>query len=171
MFSSLKTRKQIKKAAALALALGAAGFAGVSDAASTATTFNVMITFNSVCTMSSIGDVSFTYTDNQAGPANATGGAYTVTCTTSLPYNVALQAGTGGAYPGVSPSINVVDNALGLTYQLTTTGPTAVGGGTGTGSAQNYVVGGTIAGGQLGTCAAASCPQGTNNVHTLWLNY
>jgi spore coat protein U domain-containing protein, fimbrial subunit CupE1/2/3/6 len=164
--------RQMKKLAILVAALGSVALGtGVSEAANTSGTFNVNITLTSVCTMSSIANVVFAYTSNQNTIANATGGGYSVTCTNTLPYNVALQAGTGGAYPGLSPSITVTDNALNLQYQLTTTGPTGTGGGTGSGAAQSYVVNGTMAANQAGTCAAASCPQGTNNVHTLWVNY
>ena len=164
-------KHQMKKLAVLVAALGGMGLgSGVSEAATTSGTFNVNITLTSVCTVSSIGDVAFTYTSNQALVANASGGAYSVTCTNQLPFNVALQAGTGGAYPGVSPSITVTDGPTQLQYTLTTTGPTAVGGGTGTGLAQNYVVGGTMNANQWG-CAGGTCAQPANNVHTLWVNY
>src|SRR5262245_21887168 len=162
---------QMKKLAVAVAAVGAVALSsGVANAATNNSTFNVNITLTSVCTVTSPTNVVFTYTSGGA-LANATGGSYSVTCTNTLPYNVSLQSGTGGAYPGLSPSISVLDNALNVTYQLTTTGPTTAGGGTGNGAAQNYVVGGTIAAGQQGTCATATCTQGTNNVHTLWVNY
>lgn len=160
----------LKKTAMIALALGAAGVAGTSQAATTSGTFNVNITLTSVCTMSAIAPVAFSYTSNQVAPAPATGGGYSVTCTTGLPYDVSLQAGTGGAYPGLNPTINVTDGVTQLNYTLGTTGPTAAGGGTGTGVAQNYVINGSMAGSQVG-CGGPSCAAAANNVHTLWLNY
>ena len=132
-------------------------------------TFNVNITLTSVCTLSAIGDVSFTYTSLQAGVSNATGGAYTVSCTNSLPYTFGLQAGTGALTPPFSPTISVSDNFVNLSYQL----GTSAAGGTGNGAAQPYSITGTMAAGQGGTCGAASCNNGsaTNRTHTLVVQY
>jgi spore coat protein U-like protein len=161
----------MKKLAFMVAALGAMGLgAEVSEAAPTASTFNVNITLTSVCTMSSITNVDFAYVANQGGVANATGGDYSVTCTNQLPFNVALQAGTGGAYPGVSSSITVTDGPTQLQYQLTTTAPTAALGGTGTGLPVSYKINGTMNPNQWG-CAGGSCVQPANNIHTLWVNY
>ena len=132
-------------------------------------TFNVNITLTSVCTLSAIGDVNFTYTSLQAGVSNATGGAYTVSCTNSLPYTFGLQAGTGALTPPFSPTISVSDNFVNLSYQL----GTSAAGGTGNGAAQPYSITGTMAAGQGGTCGAASCNNGsaTNRTHTLVVQY
>jgi len=163
------SRHQIKKAAALALALGAMGVAGTSQAVTAFGTFDVNITLTSVCTMSAITPVSFTYTSGTgAGPV--TQGTYSITCTSGLPFNVALQAGTGGAYPGVSASINVTDGPTQIQYTLNTTGPTANLGGTGTGLVQNYVIDAVVPASQWG-CAGGACAQPVNNTHTLWVNY
>ena len=132
-------------------------------------TFNVNITLTSVCTLSAIGDVNFTYTSLQAGVSNATGGAYTVSCTNSLPYTFGLQAGTGALTPPFSPTISVSDNFVNLSYQL----GTSAAGATGNGAAQAYSITGTMAAGQGGTCGAASCNNGsaTNRTHTLVVQY
>jgi spore coat protein U-like protein len=132
-------------------------------------TFNVNVTLTSVCSLSAITAVDFAYTSFQGGVANATNGGYTVSCTNSLPYTFGLQAGTGALTPPGSGTINVTDNAVNLAYTL---GLNAAGG-TGNGAAQSYNITGTMAAGQGGTCAAASCTNAaaTNRTHTLIVNY
>jgi len=174
MFSRAKTKKhQFKKAAAIALALGAAGLTGVSQAQTASGQFNVNITLTSSCTLSAIAPVTFAYTSSQGGIANAGGGAFTVQCSNTLPYTFGLQAGNAAATPPGAGSVNVTDNGVNLAYQLTlaTTSHTA------DGTAQPYTIGGTMAANQVGTCALASCDNQTgattssNRVNTLIVNY
>jgi Spore Coat Protein U domain len=119
--------------------------------AATATgNFNVNLTLNSKCEINNtntatgavITDLAMTYTSFQL--AAATGSTnFNVRCTNLLPYTVALD------------STSVTDAAVNLLYTLTLVPP--VGGGTGNGANQNYVINGGITAGQAGTCAVASC--------------
>lgn len=138
-------------------------------AQSTSGQFDVNITLTSGCSLSAITAVDFAYTSFQAGVANATNGGFTVSCTNSLPYTFGLQVGNGAATPPGAATINVTDDAVDLGYTLAL----SAAGGAGNGAAQAYSVTGTMAAGQAGTCAAASCTNAaaTNNTHTLIVNY
>jgi len=96
------------------------------------------------------GPVAFTYTSFQVGAAAASSG-YGIRCTTALPYTMALDATSG--------------SLLGLTYNLALSNASSVG----TGLTQNFSINGTIAGGQAGTCASASCTG--NQTRTLLLSW
>jgi spore coat protein U-like protein len=105
------------------------------------------------CSMSTApGDISFVYTSFQVGAATAST-TFGVTCTNTLPYTMALDA-TSGTLPGV-----------GLAYTLSLSTSSS----TGTGVAQTHSVSGTMAGGQVGTCATASCIA--SQAHTLTVTY
>ena len=157
--------KRIIAATAVAAALAA----GNAQAGSTSGQFNVNVTLTSACTVSAVTDLAFAYTSLQAGAASATGGGFSVACTSSLPYTFGLQSGAGAATPPGAATISVTDNAVNLGYSL---GLSAAGG-TGSGASQAYSVTGSMAGSQAGTCAAASCTNAgaTNKTHTLILNY
>jgi spore coat protein U-like protein len=157
--------KRILTATAIAAALSA----GNAQAANTSGQFTVNVTLTSACTLAAVTAVDFAYTSLQAGVANATGGGFSVSCTTSLPYTFGLQSGNGAPTPPGAASIAVLDNAVNLNYSL---GLSAAGG-TGNGASQAYSVTGTMAGAQAGTCAAASCTNAaaTNKIHTLIVNY
>jgi len=150
-------------------AVAAALAAGNTQAGNTSGTFNVNVTLTSACTLAAVTDLAFAYTSLQAGVSNATGGGFSVSCTTSLPYTFRLQAGSGAATPPGAATIAVTDNAVNLSYSL---GLSAAGG-TGSGAAQAYSVTGSMAGSQAGTCAVASCTNAaaTNKTHTLIVNY
>jgi spore coat protein U-like protein len=157
--------KRIIAATAVAAALAA----GNTQAGNTSGTFNVNVTLTSACTLAAVSDLAFTYTSLQAGVSNATGGGFSVSCTTSLPYTFGLQAGSGAATPPGAATIAVTDNAVQLNYSL---GLSAAGA-TGSGAAQAFSVTGSMAGSQAGTCAVASCTNAaaTNRTHTLIVNY
>jgi spore coat protein U-like protein len=157
--------KRIIAATAVAAALAA----GNAQAGSTSGQFNVNVTLTSACTVSAVTDLAFAYTSLQAGAASATGGGFSVACTSSLPYTFGLQSGAGAATPPGAATISVTDNAVNLGYSL---GLSAAGG-TGSGASQAYSVTGSMAGSQAGTCAAASCTNAgaTNKTHTLILSY
>jgi len=157
--------KRIIAATAVAAALAA----GNAQAGSTSGQFNVNVTLTSACTVSAVTDLAFAYTSLQAGAASATGGGFSVACTSSLPYTFGLQSGAGAATPPGAATISITDNAVNLGYSL---GLSAAGG-TGSGASQAYSVTGSMAGSQAGTCAAASCTNAgaTNKTHTLILNY
>jgi spore coat protein U-like protein len=152
-----------------ATAIAAALTAGNAQAGNTSGTFTVNVTLTSACTLSAVTAVDFAYTSLQVALANATGGGFSVSCTNSLPYTFGLQAGNGAATPPGAATISVLDNFVNLNYSL---GLSAAGG-TGNGAAQAFSVTGTMAGGQAGTCAGASCTNGaaTNKIHTLIVNY
>jgi spore coat protein U-like protein len=157
--------KRIIAATAVAAALAA----GNTQAGNTSGTFNVNVTLTSACTLAAVTDLAFAYTSLQAGVSNATGGGFSVSCTTSLPYTFGLQSGNGAATPPGGATISVTDNAVNLNYSL---GLSAAGA-TGSGAAQAFSVTGTMAGSQAGTCAVASCTNAaaTNKTHTLIVNY
>jgi spore coat protein U-like protein len=156
----------------VATAVAAALAAGNTQAGQTLGTFNVNVTLTSACTLTAVNDLAFAYTSLQAGAAAATGGGFSVSCTTSLPYTFALQLGTP-AGPFVAPFNTtlgpITDSVVNLDYSL---GLSAAGG-AGSGVAQPYSVTGTMAGNQTGTCALASCTNAgaANRTHTLIVNY
>jgi spore coat protein U-like protein len=140
--------KQLKLlAAAAALAFGSANAATLGP-----TNFNVTVNLTASCSMTAPADVAFTYT-SFGGAATSTGGGFTVTCTNSLPYTLALDATSG--------------TVIGLNYTLA-----LAPGGTGNGAAQSYTIAGNMVAGQSGTCAApvAGVCSGSQ-VRTLTVTY
>lgn len=135
--------------------------------------FPVNITLTSACLITTApGPVSFAYTSGQAGVATATGTTANVTCTNTLPYTVSLATVAGAPLTG--NGYNVTDAATGLAYTLTLNGAAVdLTGQKGTGVAQTITIGGTMAGGQYGTCAAASCTNAgsANLTQTLTITY
>jgi len=108
-------------------------------AGSTSAPFNVTVTLNSACSISTApGDVAFgAYTAITNGVVNVSS-SYGVTCTNNLPFTMALDA------PGGS--------VAGLTYTVAL----SAAGGTGSGIEQTYQINGVMAGGQAGDVAAAA---------------
>ena len=139
----------------------AAAFAIIAPAhaVSLTPTFDVDITLNTACIISTAPtNVAFTYT--AFGPAaTSTGGGFGVTCTKNLTYTLALD------------STAVTDQATNLAYTLALSSAAA----TGSGAAQAFTIAGAIAAGQSGTCAAsaASCTNAasTNKTRTLTVAY
>lgn len=122
-----------------------------TNALITQSTFNVAVITIPTCTLTSPpGNVNFSYTSFQAGAASAAT-SFGLTCTTSLPYTMSLDATSG--------------TLLGLTYNLSLSQTS----GTGTGVAQTYAINGAIAAGQAGTCATAVCSA--TDVRTLTISY
>lgn len=149
-----------KLALATALALTAMLTAPVQAATSTGN-FDVIITLTSACQYTKTSDVSFAYTSFQTtAAAQTTSGGFSVKCTNSLPYTMALDA--AGSY---------TDQATNLAYTLTL----SAAGGTGNGTAQAYTVAGSIGANQGGTCATAGgvCVNtaSTNKQRTLTITY
>ena len=148
---SLKSRTaHLAKAAALAGVM----LCGVHPAAKAGTTgpvnFTVSATVQSACTLSTPANLVFSYV--ALGPAvSATGGGFTVTCTGSLPYTVAVSATSG--------------TLVGLSYTLGVTSASA----TGNGAAQTNSVTGSMVAGQPGTCTTASCSA--TATHTVTVSY
>jgi|LakMenEpi03Aug12_release.lakeMendotaPanAssembly.Ray.scaffolds.fasta_scaffold196786_4 spore coat protein U-like protein len=150
------------KKLALAAALAMTAIITVPSQAATATgNFDVAITLTSACVYAKTSDVAFSYTSFQvAAQAQTTSGGFTVRCTNTLPYTMALDA--AGSY---------TDQATNLAYTLALSSA----GATGNGSAQTYSVTGSIAGGQGGNCATAGgvCVNtaSTNKQRTLTITY
>jgi spore coat protein U-like protein len=140
-------------AASTILAAASAGAVGTNTI--TTPSFNVTVNLTSACTITTPAAVAFNYTSLQTSPASPTAGsgAFSVTCTNSLPYTLALNS-TSGTFATV-----------GLNYTLSL----SAAGGTGNGSAQSYSVGGSIAANQSGNCAVASCSD--TATHTLTITY
>jgi spore coat protein U-like protein len=92
-------------------------------------------------------DIVFNYTD--FGPAVNTGTTYGVTCTSYLPYGMALDAASG--------------TLLGLDYTLSLEATDA----TGTGAEQTFAILGNMPSGQSGTCASATCSASQSRTLTI----
>jgi spore coat protein U-like protein len=104
-----------------------------------ATAFGVSVITSNSCQLSTPpGSLNFSYTSFQGSPVSQNT-TFQARCTSGLPYTVALDATSG--------------NLLGLNYSLSVS-PT---GRTGSGVEQSFTITGTIAAGQGGTCALASC--------------
>lgn len=114
-------------------------------------TFPVSIVTPSSCTISSPpGNINFNYVGFQTTAAS-TSSNFAATCTSLLPYSLALDA-TSGVLAG-------------LTYTLSLSATSNVG----NGLSQPYTVNGTMASGQSGTCTTGIC-SGTQ-ARTLTITY
>jgi spore coat protein U-like protein len=152
----------------IAAALAGAGLQfPATQAANSTSTFDVTINLTSACSIGSIAAVDFVYTSFGAA-ATSTGGGFGLTCTSGLVYTTGLVVGTTGATPPGTGTINVTDAQVNLAYVLTA--PT---GGTGTGASVAKTITGTMAAAQSGTCAGATCSNGTsaNKTQTLFINF
>ena len=145
--------------ALIALAASLATLSLNAQAASSTGTFNVVINLTSACVYTKTADVTFNYTSFQAAAATATPGGFTLQCSNTLPYTLALDF------------TSVTDQATNLAYTVALSAAS----GTGTGIAQSYSVTGSMASGQAGTCAAlgGSCTNATstNRTRTLTITY
>jgi phage tail tape-measure protein len=129
----------------VALATALAGAAPLAQAATAPANFNVTVNLTSKCEVTAgPTDVAFTYTSFQAGPAPATGGAFSVRCTNSLPYTMALDATSG--------------TVIGLAYTLGLSAASGTGAGL---TAASYSVTGSMIAGQSGDCATTAVCSGT----------
>ena len=160
-------KKTVKKLLLILIAAALAA-AGVAASAATATnTFPVTINMSSACEVVTVPTIAFTYTSFQAAAATASS-TFTVRCTnTKTITSVRLDDGAGGIATGLTQAYT--DLATGLGYSLTLAGvPTA-----GTGTAQTINISGSMAGGQSGTCATATCDNtaSTNRVRTITVTY
>lgn len=147
----------MKKLSILASAL-LAGLVSASAQAATATnTFDVTINLTSVCKISTVPTIAFTYTSFQSAAAPASS-SFDVLCTNTLPItSITLD------------SAGVTDSATNLAYTLALGAvPTA-----GTGAAQTISITGSMAADQAGTCATATCDNAlaTNKTRTLTITY
>ena len=117
----------------------------------TSATFPVAIHVRSTCAITtSPGTVIFNYTSY--GPAINPTTTIGLTCTSSLPYTVALDSPTTGT-------------PLGLNYSLALSPASNVG----SGLQKFHTITGTMAAGQAGTCAVGACSA--SQTHTLTITY
>ncbi len=130
--------------------------------------FTVQINFTNSCTVTAnASPATFTYTSGQGSNA-ALGGttSFGITCTSGVPYTLALDAG-GTGYTGsfTSPTGSYTDTSTGLNYTLTLPTPTA-----GTGALQSYTMAGSMVSGQGGTCGTVGGCTSTNT-HTITVTF
>lgn len=142
----------------LVVALGLVAALSLPAQATVATgTFDVTINLTSACEVVSTPAATFTYTSFQ--PGNATfSNTFNIRCTNTLPItSVTLD------------SAAVTDAATGLAYTLGLTGVPAAG----TGANQSITLDGTMASGQAGTCASATCSNAAsaNKTRTITITY
>lgn len=108
----------------------------------------VSISTPPTCNLSTApSDVVFNYVG--FGPVANASTTFAVTCSTYLPYTMALDATSG--------------TVLGLNYTIGLSAPS----GTGNGAGQTYTISGTIAAGQAGTCGTGSCTASQARVLTI----
>ncbi len=160
--------KKILSLVAAALVMGLSSLSAQAATNNVTGTFNVTINFTSACTVNT-GTLapSFSYTSNQATPAPIGGNlGYSVTCTSGVPYTMALDAG-GTSYTGTftAPTGTYTNSASTLQYSLTL--PAAV---AGTGAAQSYTLSGNMAPLQAGACTTLGGCVFTDT-HTLTITY
>lgn len=158
--------KKLILAASLAFAtmLSLSAFAAGNDTKNV----SVNVSLTPVCTMTTPSAISVPYTSFQGTTAvsGASEGAFTVKCTTSLPYKVGFDS---NPTPAVTKNVAANSNNLQLGYDLDLTG-TAAGNGTGT-TAINLNVRATIAANQSGTCASGAGCTGTAETHAVYVVY
>jgi len=130
--------------------------------AATATgNFDVNINLTSACLYAKTSDVQFDYVSFQAtAQSQTTAGGFTVRCTNTLPYTMALDG--AGSY---------TDAALNLAYTLSL----SAAGATGNGTLQTFSVSGSMGLGQSGNCLTpgGSCTNigSMNKTRTLTITY
>jgi len=116
------------------------------------TTFDINVTTLESCVLSRApGNIQFDYTSFQTSTSDAPATSFDVNCTKGTSYVMSIDAYTG--------------TLLNLAYALKLPIKNAIG----TGLAQTFSLGGSMAAGQSGTCASASC-TGTD-VRTLTITY
>lgn len=124
-------------------------------------TFQVGLTLTSSCQITTPANLAMTYTSFQA--AASTGySAFTVNCTSTLPYALSFNSTTGSVV-GINYTLGFADN---LNAPITGSGLV----GTGT-TAQTYNVKADMAAGQAGTCAASTCTGTGATNHTVTVTY
>lgn len=125
-------------------------FSGTSNAVLATNTFPVSILMSATCGISTApGAIVFNYVS--FGPVANASTTFGATCTSTLPYTLALDATSG--------------TMLGLNYSLALSAAS----GTGTGVQQTYTISGTMAAGQAGTCAVGTCSA--SQARTLTITY
>ncbi len=123
--------------------------------------FNVLVTLTSACKLSTATDVNFgAYTSLQANPQPSSGGAFSVTCTNTMPYSLKFTSSAGGT----TASGTIASVALAYTLGLSSVG------GVGDGTAQAVNITGSMAANQAGDCSVAGC-FGSDMTQVLYVTY
>ena len=150
----------------VAAALGFAALTTSMSSLAASATDNVTVTINltPVCLITTPGGLTFDYT-SFGSAATATGGAFTVKCTNSLPYKVGFDA---TAAPATTKAVSASASSLDLAYSLGLSGTTT---GTGDGTAKNLSVTGTMGANQSGTCAVGAGCSSSTEVHAIYVVY
>lgn len=141
----------------LVTALGLAAASMSAFGATATSNFDVTINLTSACTIVSAPTAAFTYTSFQ-GTAATFSSSFNVKCTNTLPItSIALD------------STSLTDAATNLAYTLALSGAPTVG----TGINQSVSINGSMASGQAGTCATATCTNAAsaNKTRTITITY
>ena len=134
-----------------------------AQAATATANFNVTANLTSVCSVTAAPtDLIFTYTSFQAAAATGAGGAFSVKCTTSLPFSMSINTVASNTVIGLTYTLGLATGAAPGTPITTSTG---------TGAAASYVVTGSMAAGQSGICATAGGACSGTNIHQLTVTY
>lgn len=140
-----------------------------AQAGTASNTFNVTVNLTPACTVTPAGNITLNYLS--FGPVVS--GALTtlaIKCTSSLPYSVALDLGSGGN--AITPLVySYTDSAVQLNYalSLSSVSLSPMAAGTGNGSAQTVTVTASMSGNQGGICAnsaAVGCSNSSNAART-----
>lgn len=129
------------------------------------TSFQISATTQKECLLTPpAGNLSFTYVSFQALPAPAIPTTFQVRCTQGTTYSIALSA-PSSTLLGLSYNLLMSTNPGNVAVPSSTSGT----GRTGSGSAQNFNIRGSIAGGQAGICPTGSC--NATQVQTLTITF
>ncbi len=135
--------------------------------------FNVAVSLQAQCQINTtnpagaatIGDIAIAYTSFQTAVTNANT-TFNVRCTNTLPFSLALDAGTGSASGityllsiGTAATTNIVSAVTSLASQ------------TGTGSNVAYFISATAAADQAGTSLVSTTPTPANSARTVTISY
>lgn len=134
----------------LVIALGLAAIATLPVHAATVTgNFDVTINLTSACRISTApGNLTLNYTSFGAAPTPVTT-PFAVQCTNTLPYTMSIGAATA-TMAGVNLDYALAIRNAGDTLDV-------AGSQTAGAAATNYLIKASMAGGQQGTCALATC--------------
>jgi Spore Coat Protein U domain len=145
----------------VAMTIARAGAGGGGRVTYTSGTFPVTIVAPATCTLTTPPtNLAFAYTAFRPTAAVASA-SYGVTCSTLLPYTMALDA-TVGVLTGLNYTLALSTAATGGASPLASVG---------TGIAQSFFVNGSMAAGQAGTCASTAAACTGAQVRTLTITY
>lgn len=154
----------------LITAAGLAALLSFASHAQTQTpTFNVNITLTPTCQTTTVNPINITYVGFDTA-ISFTGGDFSLTCTNTMPYTFALDAGTGGT----ATAREYTDQATNFEYTLAT--PTSSNTGTGTAQTKQITPSKTAATAFNFSCSnnnATGCTNtaSTNKTRTLTISY